>query len=371
MLLGMEDSDSESIRFTPIPSRLLGGKYEAVEPVGRGGMASVWLGYTHGEAGFRRKVAIKRVLTHLHADERFEHMFVEEARMVAELNHPNIAQVHDFGRDHEGGYFIVMEWVEGLNLVEYVRAFSRVGDVPPWHLICGICIEVLRALSAAHQRTDESGRPVPVIHRDVTPSNILVGVNGAVKLTDFGLARAMDRPRMTDPGTVKGKVAYMAPEMLENAKPDPRCDIYSVGVLLWESLTASRLFGGDGTDVQIALRILQGRRAGADREAPGAAGRAVGDRDARAVAPATRSVSARDRNDRRARAIVAPPSRIRPTARRSRAACATRRTSCRRRRIRRPRAERDFSAVAPCWLAASRSATAARNARPAPLRARA
>jgi serine/threonine-protein kinase len=252
------DSDSESIRFTPIPPRLLGGKYEAVEPVGRGGMASVWLGYTHGEAGFRRKVAIKRVLTHLHADERFEHMFVEEARVVAELNHPNIAQVHDFGRDHEGGYFIVMEWVEGMNLVDYVRAFSRVGDVPPWHLICGIGIEVLRALSAAHQRTDESGRPVPVIHRDVTPSNILIGVNGAVKLTDFGLARAMDRPRMTDPGTVKGKVAYMAPEMLENAKPDPRCDIYSVGVLLWESLTASRLFGGDGTDVQIALRILQG-----------------------------------------------------------------------------------------------------------------
>jgi serine/threonine-protein kinase len=251
-------SDSESIRFTPLPPRLLGGKYEAVEPVGRGGMASVWLGYTHGEAGFRRKVAIKRVLTHLHADERFEQMFVEEARVVAELNHPNIAQVHDFGRDHEGGYFIVMEWVEGLNLVEYVRSFARVGDAPPWHLVCGICIEVLRALSAAHQRSDENGRPVPVIHRDVTPSNILVGVNGAVKLTDFGLARAMDRPRTTDPGTVKGKVAYMAPELLENAKPDPRCDIYSVGVLLWEALTASRLFGGDGTDVQIALRILKG-----------------------------------------------------------------------------------------------------------------
>jgi serine/threonine-protein kinase len=236
---------------------LLGGKYEAVEPVGRGGMASVWLGYTHGEAGFRRKVAIKRVLTHLHADERFEAMFVEEARVVAELNHPNVVQVHDFGRDHEGGYFIVMEWVEGMDLVEYVRAFARVGEVPPWHVVAGICIEVLRALSAAHQRVDDGGRPVPVIHRDVTPSNILVGVNGAVKLTDFGMARAMDRPRTTDPGTVKGKVSYMAPELLENAKPDPRCDLYSVGVVLWESLTATRLFGGEGTDVQIALRILK------------------------------------------------------------------------------------------------------------------
>jgi len=238
---------------------LLGGKYEAVEPVGRGGMASVWLGYTHGEAGFRRKVAIKRVLTHLHQDERFEAMFVEEARVVADLNHPNIVQVHDFGRDHEGGYFIIMEWVDGLNLSEYVRSFARIGDFPPWHLAAGIGIEVLRALSAAHQRVDAAGRPVPVIHRDVTPANILIGNNGAVKLTDFGLARAMDRPRTTDPGTVKGKVAYLAPELLENGKPDARCDIYSLGVVLWEALIARRLFGGERTDVDTALKILEGR----------------------------------------------------------------------------------------------------------------
>jgi serine/threonine-protein kinase len=250
----------DSTRFTPLPPRLLGSKYEPVEPVGRGGMASVWLGYTHGEAGFIRKVAIKRVLTHLHHDERFEAMFVEEARVVADLNHPNIVQVHDFGRDHEGGYFIIMEWVEGLSLTDFVRAFLRVGDVPPWHLASAICIEVLRALSAAHQRVDAAGRPVPVIHRDVTPSNILVGVNGSVKLTDFGLARAMDRPRMTDPGVVKGKVAYLAPELLENAKPDARCDIYSLGVVLWESVTAQRLFAApDRTDVDTALRILEGK----------------------------------------------------------------------------------------------------------------
>jgi eukaryotic-like serine/threonine-protein kinase len=246
-------------RFTAPPQRLLGGKYELVEPVGRGGMASVWLGYTHGEAGFRRRVAIKRVLTQLKLDERFEAMFVEEARVVADLNHPNIVQVHDFGRDQEGGYYIVMEWVEGLSLLDYVRAFVRVGDVPPWHLASAICIEVLRALSAAHQRMDASGRPVPVIHRDVTPSNILVGVNGSVKLTDFGLARAMDRPRTTDPGTVKGKVAYLAPELLENAKPDARCDLYSLGVVLWEALTSQRLFAApERTDVDTALKILEG-----------------------------------------------------------------------------------------------------------------
>jgi serine/threonine protein kinase len=254
----MVSRQPDPVRYTPIPASLLGGKYEAVEPVGRGGMASVWLGYTHGVAGFRRKVAIKRVLAQLTDDERFEAMFVEEARVVADLNHPNVVQVHDFGRDHDGGYYIVMEWVEGVNLSDYVRAYSTVNEIPPWYLSSAICIEVLRALAAAHLRTDESGRPVPVIHRDVTPSNIMVGVNGAVKLTDFGLARAMDRPRTTDPGTVKGKVAYLAPELLENAKPDPRCDLYSVGVVLWEMLTAQRLFGGERTDVEVALRILEG-----------------------------------------------------------------------------------------------------------------
>ncbi len=262
-------ADRDAPRYTPMPSALLGGKYEAVEPVGRGGMASVWLGYTHGEAGFRRKVAIKRVLTELTQDERFEAMFVEEARVVADLNHPNIVQIHDFGRDHQGGYFIVMEWVEGLSLADYVKAFARAGAFPPWPLAAAICIEVLRALSAAHQRTDASERPVPVIDRDVTPSNILVGINGSVKLMDFGLARAMDRPRTTDPGTVKGKVAYLAPELLDNQRPDPRCDLYSVGVVLWEALAARRLFGGEArTDVEVALRILEGRVARVEEVRP-------------------------------------------------------------------------------------------------------
>jgi serine/threonine-protein kinase len=253
------DPEPPAPRYTPLPPRLLGGKYEAVEPVGRGGMASVWLGYTHGQAGFRRKIAIKRVLTHLNQDEAFEAMFVEEARVVADLNHPNIVQVHDFGHDPDGGYFIIMEWVEGLNLADYVRSFARSSDLAPWHLCAAICIEVLRALAAAHQRMDASGRPVPVIHRDVTPSNILVGVNGNVKLTDFGLARANDRPRTTDPGIVKGKVSYLAPELLEHAKPDPRSDLYSLGVVLWEALAGRRLFGGNGTDIEIAFRILEGK----------------------------------------------------------------------------------------------------------------
>ena len=257
----MDDPQStpEPARFTPIPPRLLGDKYEAVTPIGRGGMASVWLGYTHGEAGFRRKVGIKRVLRHLHEDEKFAAMFVEEARVVAELNHPNIVQVHDFGRDNEGGYFIIMEWVEGVNLADYVHAYTRADQPTPWPLVAAISIEVLRALSSAHARTEPSGRPVPVIHRDVTPSNILIGNNGVVKLTDFGLARAGDRPRTTDPGIVKGKVAYLAPELFQDAKPEPRCDIYSLGVVLWEALAGRRMFDTTLTDVKLALAILEGK----------------------------------------------------------------------------------------------------------------
>ena len=249
---------SDKLPPPPPPRVLLGGKYEPVSPAGEGGMASVWMGFTHGEAGFRRRVAIKRVLRHLATDEKFERMFVEEAHTIAELNHPNIAQIHDFGRDdEEGGYFIVMEWVSGLNLVDYTRAFGLVKKHVPWQLGAAIAIEVLRALSAAHSRTNALGKPAPIVHRDVTPANIMVGFNGSVKLTDFGLSRALDRPRTTDPNLVKGKIAYMAPELLQRATPDPRCDIFSIGVTLWEVIAGQRLFGG-GTDVDMAMRVLAG-----------------------------------------------------------------------------------------------------------------
>lgn len=252
----MADQDP---RFTPVPLSYLGGKYEAVRPVGRGGMASVWLGLNRGVAGFTRKIAIKRILRHLKQnDEKFERMFVEEALIVADLHHPNIVQVHDFGRDMDGGYYIVMEWVEGLNLGGYIDAHKSAGELPPWHLCMGICIEVLRALSAAHDHKDEAGQPAPVIHRDVTPANILIGINGNVKLTDFGLAHAMDRPGTTEPGMVKGKIAYVPPEVLKGARPDPRTDLYGLGVVLWEALTAQRLFGGEKmNDLDIAMRVLK------------------------------------------------------------------------------------------------------------------
>jgi serine/threonine-protein kinase len=254
--MGFRKGSDAGSKTAPARKLLLGGKYEPVAPAGEGGMATVWLGYTHGEAGFRRKIALKRVLRHLVKDEKFEQMFVQEAHIVSELNHPNIAQIHDFGRDAEGGYFIVMEWVSGLNLSDYVRGYQLVKRPTPWPLVSAIAIEVLRALSAAHSRTDNYDRPAPVIHRDVTPANIMVGYNGAVKLTDFGLSRALDRPGTTDPGIVKGKVAYLAPELFSGSALEPRCDIFSVGVTLWEAVTGNRLFGGTGTDLESARRVI-------------------------------------------------------------------------------------------------------------------
>lgn len=237
---------------------LLVGKYELLEPAGEGGMASVWRALTHGAEGFTKKVAVKRVLPGLARDTKFAQMFVEEARVVSDLQHPNIVQVHDFDRDEEGNYFIVMEWVEGLDLGRYIRAYLRVGERTRWDYCAAIGIEALRALAAAHDREDDDGNPAPVIHRDVTPSNILIGRNGVVKLADFGLARATDRASMTKPGTVKGKLSYMAPEVLTGQKANFRTDIYCLGIVLWEALAGRRLYAG-GTDLDVIMRVREGK----------------------------------------------------------------------------------------------------------------
>ena len=233
------------------------GKYELVAPLGEGGMANVWRGLTHGAAGFTRKVAIKRVLPKLAKDTNFAAMFVEEARVVSELQHPNIVQVHDFDQDAEGRYFIVMEWIEGLDLDDWVTTYDGVGPTP-WPLAAAIGIEVLRALSAAHERTDEAGNPAPVIHRDVNPANILLGVTGTVKLADFGLARAMDRASMTQPGIVKGKLSYLSPELLTGQQATPKSDIFGLGIVLWETLTGKRLFGG-GHPGDVIMRVAESK----------------------------------------------------------------------------------------------------------------
>lgn len=225
-------------------AELLGGKYEVLELAGEGGMAWVYRGQTHGAAGFTRPVAIKRVLAPLSQNPEFLKMFVEEARVVSELDHPNIAQIHDFDRDRTGEYYLVLEWVDGLTLADWGRAYRHEGSHAPWNLTAAIGIEVLEALHAAHERKDSQGNPAPVFHRDVTPQNVMVSACGVAKLTDFGLARAMDRTSITKPGIVKGKISYLAPELTYEGEPSAQTDVFSVGVVLWEVLAGEKLFKG-------------------------------------------------------------------------------------------------------------------------------
>ena len=207
-------------------------------------MASVWKAQVKGAAGFSRTVAIKKIKSEFRSIKNYTEMFIEEARVGSELAHPNIVQVYDFCVDPQGTYYIVMEWVEGLDLGGFVKAERERGPTP-WPLIVAASIGTLRGLQAAHERKRPDGTAAPIVHRDVSPHNILLGVNGAVKLTDFGLARARDRMvSLTAPGTVKGKLSYLSPEVAMGGQATPASDLFAMGAVMWESLTGERLFDG-------------------------------------------------------------------------------------------------------------------------------
>lgn len=238
--------------------RRLAGRYELLEPSGTGGMATVWRARTHGEAGFSRTVAIKRMLPNVAESAEFAAMFVEEGRVVADLLHPNIVQVLDFAKDEHGGHFIVMEWVDGLDLLTWTTAHRTQKQPPPWRAVASIGAWVLEGLGAAHERRDSTGTLAPVIHRDVTPSNILLSDHGQAKIGDWGLARAMDRVTLTMPGIVKGKLAYVAPEMIGGARANAQSDIYSMAVVLWECFAGRRLFEGKN-EVELFVKVGQAK----------------------------------------------------------------------------------------------------------------
>lgn len=238
------------------PGTLLAGKYQLVDIAGTGGMAAVWRAVQRGAASFERYVAVKLIRENLAYDPSFVAMFVEEARVSAQLVHPNVVQVYDFGQDGDR-YFLVMEWVEGVSLSMLVRLAAEHGARIPWPFVTALGLEVLRGLGAAHERTDAHGRTSPIYHRDVTPQNILLGSNGTVKIADFGLARATDRARMTAPDIVKGKVGYLAPELTKNPEPNPRTDLYALGVVMWQALAGRRLFDGKD-DIEIFRAATRG-----------------------------------------------------------------------------------------------------------------
>jgi serine/threonine-protein kinase len=220
-------------------------RYRITERIAAGGMAEVFKGVAESLQGFRKNVAIKRVLPALTKNNKFITMFLDEARLSLFLQHANIVQVFDIGHADDT-YFIVMEFVEGVDLKAIQEWRRRIGRRLTIGQTIYIIMEVCKGLAYAHDFTHpETGERMGIVHRDVSPANVLISRNGEVKLADFGLAKAASQVESTDPGVVKGKMSYLSPEAARGENVDLRADIFSVGILLYEMLTGKRLFYGD------------------------------------------------------------------------------------------------------------------------------
>ncbi len=219
------------------------GRYELVSRIGTGGMGEVFLARAVGAGGFAKEVVIKRILPHLASDDGFVQRFIEEGKLVVRLRHAGIAQVLDMGQDG-GVFFIAMEHVEGKDLGELMRVANAAGLRMPVALVAHVLAALLDALDYAHNAKDAEGRPLGIIHRDVSPSNVMVSTTGEVKLLDFGIARATERLQASTTGAIRGKYSYMSPQQAGGAELDARSDLFSVGVIAWELLAGERPFDG-------------------------------------------------------------------------------------------------------------------------------
>ncbi len=229
------------------------GKYELIEKVATGGMAEVFLAKQTGDGGFSKKVAIKRMFPHMADSPEATNMFLDEGRIAASFNHPNIVQIFDLGRQGDSLY-LAMEYVHGRDLKRILERGSEADSTLPLSMAVHIVSQVAAGLHYAHEKHDERGKPMNVIHRDVSPQNVLVSDQGHIKVCDFGIAKAEERLQHTKQGQFKGKIAYMSPEQFETSVLDRRTDIYSLGVLLYETTTGQRVYDAD-TDLEI-LRLM-------------------------------------------------------------------------------------------------------------------
>jgi serine/threonine protein kinase len=235
------------------------GPYLVYEKLGVGGMAQVHRAEVHSSEGFHRPVALKRMLPHVAADADMVQAFVREAHLASHLRHANVAQTYELGKVGDI-YFIAMELIEGRDLREILKHAGGTTGPMPVSVALNILNQLCDALDYAHNLCDESGRPLGIIHRDVSPSNIIVAEGGVVKLIDFGIAKASAAGMQTQSGVVKGKFAYMAPEYIAG-KIDARADLFGVGVIAWELLTNRPLFGGhDDLDTLDRVRTMPIRR---------------------------------------------------------------------------------------------------------------
>lgn len=240
-------------KFEPRPF----GKYFLTDRIAIGGMAEIYKAKTFGVDGFEKSLAIKKILPHYSSDPNFVTMLTDEAKLVVHLSHPNIVQVYDLGRVRDD-YFISMEYINGVNLRELVNRADELGESIPEPVCLYIVAEVCKGLDYAHSKRAADGEPLGIVHRDVSPHNILVSFDSEVKIVDFGIAKAALNVSNTQFGTLKGKVTYMSPEQALGKPIDARADIFSLGTVLYELITGKRFFSGD-SQIEVLEKIKKTR----------------------------------------------------------------------------------------------------------------
>lgn len=239
------------------PNRTVGGKYSLLKKIAVGGMAEIYLAEQSGPGGFKKRLVIKRILEHLMGDVKFRHMFQDEARLAAGLNHPNIVQIFELGEDN-GTYYIAMEYVHGYNLRSLIQTCNTYGMWLAPEYIAKLGSQICEGLEYAHNFCDSDGKHLNIIHRDISPQNIILSNQGVIKLVDFGIAKAASNKVETQAGVIKGKLAYMSPEQVKGQKLDRRSDLFSLGIVLYELATHKRPFQGK-SDLDILRAILEAK----------------------------------------------------------------------------------------------------------------
>ena len=238
-----------------LPAGTRFGDFVAVRPLAAGGMAELYLAAREREPAAPELAAIKRLLPHLGWDPEFVRMFLDEVRIAASLYHPNIVRVLDFGVG-EGGHYLAMEYLHGHTLRTIQRSVRAAGPLPLGFSVSTV-MEIAAGLHAAHEHRDANGNPVEVVHRDVSPSNVMVTVDGQVKLLDFGIARVTEHTQLTRAGTLKGKMGYMSPEQCRGERVDRRSDVFGLGILLYELTVGRRAFYADN-DYAVIGKVVDG-----------------------------------------------------------------------------------------------------------------
>ena len=259
------------------------GRYALFDFIGKGGMAEIYLARETGELGATRRCVVKQILPTLASRPAFGEMLVHEAKLAARLSHANVVQVFDLGRE-AGRLYIAMEYVEGFDLNDLLKRCSRTRVPLPFELAVHVVREALKGLEHAHRRTDDAGRPLGIVHRDVSPSNLLVSFEGEVKVCDFGIARANDTIARESPSrelgeVLKGKAGYMSPEHARGEEIDARADVFAIGIVLWELAMGRRMYKTDGGGealLELARRGIVPELTGFDLPSPESLRRIVG-----------------------------------------------------------------------------------------------